>query len=197
MTNVSFIDPNVPKKDAEKYLQLIKSYSMILSKLPGRYSGNTKMFVDLTTTTTFKSRIIPIPHPAREHYRKWLASMTTLGVLEKSQSPYTSTLLVVKKKEEGQFRYVLNCSSINAITKIDYWPIPKLVDIMRQMAEHKKFIVCDVSKYFDSLPLAESCKKYFSFICPMTCHDTGDLLIYHSSARLPQCKLSLPNGTEK
>ena len=36
------------------------------------------------------------------------------------------------------------------------------------MAEYKFFIVCDVSKYFDSLPLEESCQKYFSFICPVS-----------------------------
>lgn len=168
LKTASHIDPAVPKKAADKYQQLIQSYSTILSKLPGKYAGETKMSVDLTTTTTFKSRIIPIPYAAQDHYKKWINSMTELGVIEKSQSPYTSTLLVVKKKDKGEFRYVLNCSSINAITKIDYWPIPKLFDIMRQMAQHKKYIVCDVSKYFDSLPLEDSCKKYFSFICPLT-----------------------------
>ena len=168
LEDVSIIGPDVPKKDAEKYYQLVRSYSELLSKNPGKYCGETKMSVELTTTTTFKSRIIQIPFAAREHYKNWLRNMTELGVIEKSQSQYTSTLLVVKKKEEGQFRYVLNCSSINAITKIDYWPIPKLHDIMRKMAEHTLYAVCDVSKYFDSLPLEDNCKKFFSFICPLT-----------------------------
>ena len=162
------IDETVPKPYYAMFKQLIKDYAPIMSKLPGKYRGETRMSIEMTSGNTFKSKVVPIPFAAKDHYKEWVKKMTQLGVLKESASEYTSTQLVVKKKEEGQFRYVLNCSGINSITKLDFFPIPKLIDIMRQMAEFKLYIVCDVSKYFDSLPLAETCQKYFSFICPMT-----------------------------
>ena len=168
LEKATIIDPSVPRMEANMFQQLVKNYSQIIDKSPGKYSGDTKMKIDITSLNTFKSRVIPIPFAAESHYREWIIKMAEIGVIEKSNSQYTSTLLAIKKKEVGQFRYVLDCSSINSITKLDFFPIPKLIDIMRQVAAYKVFIVCDVSKYFDSLPLDKDCKKYFSFICPMT-----------------------------
>ena len=63
--------------------------------------------------------------------------MLKLGVIEPSQSPYSSPVLLVKKPD-GSARFVLDFRKLNQITEFDAEPIPD-PELLFSKLEGKKF----------------------------------------------------------
>ena len=54
--------------------------------------------IRLKDNTPFKEKPHPIPPSMFEEVRKHLKEMETLGMIRKSQSPYASNVVIVRKK---------------------------------------------------------------------------------------------------
>jgi len=162
------LSPKLSPQDKNKFINILRNYSSIINSKPSSYTGGITMKVKLNDPAPFSARIMKIPLIAKEAYNQWLQTMLSQGILRKSKSKYLSNLLCVAKTTPNEFRFVLNVNRVNALVKLEHFPLPQLHDILKDLAAHKLYVKMDLSKYFDSLPLHKDSQEYFSFCCPIS-----------------------------
>ena len=69
--------------------------------------------------------------------------MLDAGVIRLSMSPWSSPVVMVKKKD-GKLRMCVDYRLLNAKTKTDAWPLPRIDDIFDRMYKSKYFSTIDL-----------------------------------------------------
>ena len=91
--------------------------------------------------------------------------MLDAGVIEPSNSPYNSPIVIVKKKD-GTNRFCIDYRRLNAVTKFDNEPMGNPEDIMTKLSKDKYFTKIDLTKGYWQIPVAESSKSMTAFSTP-------------------------------
>ena len=85
-----------------------------------------------------------IPFAVRQEVAKHLREMQEAGVIQPSNSPWASPIVLVKKKD-GSLRFCIDYRQLNSVTKADNFPLPRIDDLLDQLGK---------SQYFSTLDLA-------------------------------------------
>ncbi|KAG1463919.1 hypothetical protein G6F56_005189 [Rhizopus delemar] len=112
---------------------------------------------------------IPISHrPYRispleaEHLQKELEKYSKLGVITPSNSPWAAPVILVKKKN-GEYRMVIDYRKLNAVTKKDAYPLPRIDDLLDTLGKSKIFSALDMRAGFHQVPVEEESKELTAF----------------------------------
>ena len=65
-----------------------------------------------------------------------IQDMLDLGVIEPSISPYSSTIVLVPKKD-GSVRFCIDFRKLNKVTEFDAEPMPNMEEIINRTSGHK------------------------------------------------------------
>ena len=84
-----------------------------------------------------------IPFALHEKVENLVGEMLEQGVIQLSQSPWASPVVLLAKKD-GSTRFCIDYRRLNAVTKLDVFPLPRIDD--------SDLLSC--SKYFSTLDLA-------------------------------------------
>lgn len=68
-----------------------------------------------------------------------------MGIIERSESPYSSPIVIVKKKDKTN-RFCIDLRSLNKHTVFDAEPMPNSEDMFSKLAGHKYISRIDLSK---------------------------------------------------
>ena len=119
--------------------------------------------IRLTDNVPFKEKPRPIPPSMYEEVRAHLKEMETLGVIRKSQSPYASNVVIVRKKS-GALRFCIDLRAINRKTIPDRYSLPRIDSTLDVLSGAKWFSVLDLKSGYWQVPLAEGdkCKTAFT-----------------------------------
>ncbi|KAL0151936.1 hypothetical protein M9458_052743, partial [Cirrhinus mrigala] len=101
-----------------------------------------------------------VPAPLKDHLKKELDRMTTLGVIKRIQEPtdWVNSMVCVKKKN-GDLRVCMDPKDLNDNIKREHYQIPKREEIMNEMAGAKYFTKLDASQGFWQIRLDEDSTK--------------------------------------
>lgn len=80
--------------------------------------------------------------------------MLVLDVIEPCESPWSSPVLLVAKKD-GQPRFCLDSRKLNSVTKKDAYSLPYVAEILDNLRDAKFLSSIDLSKAFWQLPINE------------------------------------------
>ena len=80
--------------------QLLKEYKQIFSDVPTK-TNLIEHKVELTDSNPIKHKSYPIPYKMQEIIDKEIEDMLTMGVIERSEAPYASPLVLVKKPDQS------------------------------------------------------------------------------------------------
>lgn len=133
-----------------------------------KHTNVTEHFIELKPGTTpifIKQYRIPESH--KFEIQRQISELESKGIIEKSDSPWNSPLLLVPKKteckNEKKFRMVIDYRKLNSVTISQSYPIPLVDEIIDQMRGAKIFTVLDLHGAFHQIPLSEKCKQYTAF----------------------------------
>ena len=70
----------------------------------------------------------------KDELEKQIAELLSLGMSRPSKSPFSSPVLMVKKKEEGEWRLVVDFRHLNAITLKSKYPVPIIDELLDELA---------------------------------------------------------------
>ena len=104
-----------------------------------------------------------IPFAARQEVSKQLMSMLQTGVIQPSQSPWASPVVLVKKKD-GSLRFCIDYRPLNSVTKPDMFPLPRIDDLLDQLGKSQFFSTLDLASGYWQIRVEEESREKTAFV---------------------------------
>ena len=102
----------------DEVLGLLQKWPSVFSHHDLDLTNQAVHHIKLKNDTPFKEKPRLIPPMMFEEVRDHLKEMETLGVIRRSQSPYTSNVVIVRKKN-GALRFYFDLHHLNQLTVPD------------------------------------------------------------------------------
>ena len=141
--------------------------------------GKTNLFkhhIPLTNPVPFKDRHTRIPPSQFEPLRKLLKNMEEVGAIRKSNSPWSSSIVLVKKKD-GNLQFCIALRKLNARTVKDVYALPRIEETLDYLAGSKWFSMLDLKSGYWQVELDEESKPLTAF--------TASPLGFYECERMP------------
>ena len=118
--------------------------------------------IHLTDDHPFKERHRRIPPGMLQQVREHLRQMLDSGIIRPSQSPWSSEVVWVRKKD-GSLRQCVDFRRLNARTIKDSYCLPRIEEILDSLAGAKYFSVLDLKSGYHQVEIAEHHKERTAF----------------------------------
>lgn len=155
------VNPELSRDEKQKMKELLYRYSDVLSDVP----GHTHVLEhEIRTTTDRPVRVSPrqIPFAMMNTVKDEVSKMLEFGVIEPSDSPYSSPIVLVVKKDHT-YRFCVDFRALNRITVFDAEPMPDVDAMFAKLSGHKYFSRLDLSKGYWQVPLTHSARPLTAF----------------------------------
>lgn len=146
-------------------ITLINRFKDIFTEKAKEHILTEPMSISLISNRLVKARLKE--HSAEDlvDIREQLDSLLTNGIIEPSNSPFSSNARLVPKKN-GQKRLVVNFIALNAITKKDNYPIPRINDLFNSLRGAKYFCALDCTEGFHQILMSPEDRHKTAFVTP-------------------------------
>ena len=128
--------------------------------------GRTNLVQHQINTT---ERAAPIRQPARrlpmsqcDEAQRQIEKMEKQKVIEPSASPWASPVVLVKKKDGG-VRFCVDYRRLNAVTKEDSYPLPRIDESLETLADSRWFSTLDLRSDYWQVGLDPEDKEKIAF----------------------------------
>lgn len=92
--------------------------------------------------------------------------MKQLGIIEPSNSEWSSPLVIVPKKD-GSLRVCVDFRKLNAQSRFDAYPMPRIDDLLERIGQARYITTLDLCKGYWEVPLDLNSKPYTPFRAPV------------------------------
>ena len=135
------------REQQSRFIYLIYDYKEVFSLYDSdlRFCNALKHSIP---TTTHKPMYLPhqqIPVQLQQEVRKCLKSWLKQGIIHPSKNPYTSQVVIVRKKS-GKIRLCVDFQKLNAISIRDYFPLPRIEEVLQTVQAAVWFTSCDLAR---------------------------------------------------
>ena len=96
----------------------------------------TEMTIETGDASPKKQPVRRVPFTLRQELAKQLQKMQEEGVIQPSNSPWSSAMVLVCKKD-GELRICVDYSQLNSVTKLDTFSLPRIDDLLDQLGSTK------------------------------------------------------------
>ena len=144
-----------------KLKEILIKHRKTISNKPG-HTEIIKHTIELNDKTPFHSKAYVVPQALKSEVDKEIANLLKLGLIETSNSEYSSPMVLVKKKNGG-LRLCCDYRKLNKITRLDKEGLPNSEDIINTLGTGKIFSTIDLTRGFWQIPMDEESKKYTAF----------------------------------
>ena len=156
--------PSFPESESQLIDLLWKHRPAVA--LPGEALGKTPVM-------EFEIELIPgakpvhktpykMPHSQTQIVNELLEDMKKMKVIEPSNSPYSSPIILVKKKDGG-YRPCIDYRALNLQIVADRFPLADMNTILQSLGDSKVFSSIDLFSSYWQLPLTEESKRMTAF----------------------------------
>ena len=123
-------------------------------------------------TILLKEDAIPIkhnPYPVNDEKRNTMIQQINEyldnHIIEPSFSPWSSPILFVSKKDGG-WRMCVDFRSVNAMTKHDAYPLPRINVLLQKLGRARYYTKLDLASGFHQVPMNSQSKEITAFCIP-------------------------------
>lgn len=104
-----------------------------------------------------------IPFALREKVENMVGEMLEQGVIQPSQSPWASPVVLVAKKD-GSTRFCIDYRRLNAVTKLDVFPLPRIDDSLDLLSRSKYFSTLDLASGYWQVAMDDDSREKTAFV---------------------------------
>lgn len=130
--------------------------------------GRTKLvehYIDTGDVRPFKQRQYLLSPARQAQLHQEVEEMLNLGVIQPSNSPWSSPILLVPKKN-GELRACFDGRKLNSVTVKDAYPLPQVDSILNRLRDAQYLSSIDLKKAFWQIPLEKSSCEKTAFCVP-------------------------------
>ena len=108
------------KIQQEEMMETLARHTEVFSDIPGK-TNMIEHKIELTDNNPVRSRSCVLPYAMMENLKKEIEDMLSLGIIQKSNSPFASPIVIVKK--DGSDRICIDYCKLNKLTVADPEPM--------------------------------------------------------------------------
>ena len=176
---VSQLGDHLSDSDEELLYSVFLEYADVFTLHPdevGR-TADIKHHIDIGDAAPIHQLPRRIPQARRIEVRKMLEEMMAKDVIQPSHSPWSSPIILVRKKD-GSTRFCVDFRKVNSITKKDAYPLPRVDDTLDTLGGSKIFSTLDLASSYWQVEVAEEDRPKTAFTTLVT-HMFLKCLTYH------------------
>ena len=143
---------------------MIKEYKHLFPNIPTR---TNKIFHDVDVGDAIPVKQYPYRmNPFKKEYlQKEIEYLLENDFIEPSNSSWSSPCVLVPKPDKT-FRMCTDYRKLNAVTKTDSYPMPRIDDCIDKIGHSKYITKFDLLKGFWQIPLTDRAKECSAFVTP-------------------------------
>lgn len=128
-------------------------------------TGIVQIEIDTEDSSPQKQPPKRMPFVVRNEVAKQLKQMQKSGVVQPSYSPWSSPVVMVKKRD-GSSRFCVDYRGLNAVTKADTFPLPRIDDLLDQLSKARYFSTLDLASGFWQIQVEPKSREKTAFVTP-------------------------------
>ena len=106
-------------------------------------TGKMKNNINIGNAIPIRQHVRQIPPFRREEASQLLQEILQKEVIQHSGSPWASSIVLVQKKD-GSMRFCIDYRKVNAVTRKDAYPLPRIDNTLDTLSESAWFSTLDL-----------------------------------------------------
>lgn len=156
-----------PPEHLNKFKDLIQEYADVFNTKVLQQTTATKHHIPLANTVPVYSPPFKLNPRKTAIATKLATDMLSQGLIEPSDSPYNSPIVIKEYDEIGKEpRFCVDYRKLNKVTVDQNCPSLKIQDLVRNIGDHCLFATIDLKKGYWQVPLADESKPLTAFSTP-------------------------------
>ena len=147
-----------------KFKNLFNKYRNVFA-FPGDQLGRTSLVqhvIDTGDAMPIKQRPYRVSPDVKKEIDRQVEEMLEKGIIQESVSPWSSPVVLVKKKD-GSYRFCVDFRKVNKVTKVDSFPMPLVADALDSLAGASVFSVLDLKSGFWQIQMQKDSQQKTAF----------------------------------
>ena len=155
----------VPSRQQQAALdKVLDGFPTVLRDEPGR-TAQAELAINTGDHAPVSSHPYRVAPRYKEEVKAQINKLLELGILQPSTSPWSSSIITVKKKDGG-IRICVDFRAINAITEPDPYQMPLIEELLDLLGEAKFISKVDLNKGFHQIPVSSPDMSKTAFCTP-------------------------------
>lgn len=118
-----------------------------------------------TDSSPIKQRYYPLSRVLQNEVNAELDKMIADGIVEPSESPWASPIVMIKKKSGG-WRFCVDFRALNRVTVADSYPLPWVSNTLDKLRDARYLSTLDIKSAYWQIPIADESKPLTAFTVP-------------------------------
>lgn len=161
-------DPNIgdqlSSEQREDLRKLLTKFEKVFDEKPGQ-TTLAEHRIQIGDHTAIRLPPYRLPHAYKDAVQKEIKEMLASKIIESSESEWAAPLVPVKKKD-NTIRLCVDYRKLNAITKVDPYPMPRVDDMIDEVGNAKYISTLDLTKGYWQVPVSEKDRPKTAFVTP-------------------------------
>jgi transposase InsO family protein len=168
--SLNFVEATVPPPTSAESKEILQKYADVFELTPGKSANLSELGRNAMHKIELNDKDQPpiAQAPYRmspyelDELKLQLNEMVNKGWITSSDSPWSSPVLFVKKKN-GKLRLCVDYRRLNSVTKSDRYPIPRIDDNLDRLSHCSYFSVLDLTSGFHQMRMDPDSEEYTAF----------------------------------
>jgi len=104
-----------------------------------------------------------VPFSLRPEISQMVNEMLQAQVIEESSSPWARPVVLIRKKD-GSLRFCVDYRRLNAVTRKDVFPLPRIDDLLDQLGGKRVFSTLDARSGYWQIQMHETSREKTAFV---------------------------------
>ena len=164
LTHLELGSANLSAEERQSLESLLVSYRNIFD-LTSEELGATQLVTNLIDTgdhRPIKQQVCWTPFALRAKVDQLVHEMLDQQVIEPSESPWASPIVLVQKWDEG-IRFCVDYGKLSQVTKLDEFPLLRIDDMLDRLAGAQYFFTLDFACGYWRVEMEQSSKEKTAF----------------------------------
>ena len=164
LNKINFDESSVTSEGLERGKKVICQFHDIFSTDDNDIGHTTAVThkIELYDEQPFKQRCRRIPPAMYEEVKDHLQQLLASGVIRRSHSPWSSNIVLVRKKD-GKLRMCVDYRQLNRLTIKDSYSIPRIEEMFDALSGSKYYSTLDMKSGYHQVEIEESHKERTAF----------------------------------